>query len=284
MQSIDLDTLARSLPKAKDAADSTALLDNFRAAAQSITTFYRTSREATKRAHANGYNTALQDLLTFISTSNEASADGATVEHIVKWIAARMDAVLDQADDDDDSQNNRSPRIRSSPAAVVLPRVAARPDFSRSPSASPEPHVPLLSLKTESPKLAPDVPLTSVAPLDAPSPPISVLPPLSIGTKRRHAAMMLDSVDNLIASDGGAVFSPMSRPLISTPSRTMSTGAWRESRAAREARKDMRRARDALCARMDTTNGRREAPKACGPGMDIDEDDNNRPRKRVSRR
>ncbi|EIN03588.1 hypothetical protein PUNSTDRAFT_77980 [Punctularia strigosozonata HHB-11173 SS5] len=95
-----LNTLANSLttnsPPSLIAAEK-ELLNNFKAAALSITTLYRSSRHTSKRAFNAGYASACQDLLMMIqqgvsdggigtgSDEGHSDAHGMTVGKVMDW-------------------------------------------------------------------------------------------------------------------------------------------------------------------------------------------------------
>ncbi|KZP20506.1 hypothetical protein FIBSPDRAFT_742073, partial [Athelia psychrophila] len=106
-----LNTLASSLPNASNLANSEKeLLNTFKAAALSITTLYRSSRQTSKRAYNAGYGAACQDLLLMIqqgvsvggttqpSSPNSRSLGGSggnemTIGKVMDWIEARLEAI-----------------------------------------------------------------------------------------------------------------------------------------------------------------------------------------------
>jgi hypothetical protein len=121
------------------------------AAALSITTLYRSSRHASKRAYNAGYASACQDLMTMIqqgvstggvalSGSNNPAGDAMTIGRIMDWIEARMEAVKarEEEEDEDDEREKEKERARGSvptsrndtqkcsPARDVFPGDAAR--------------------------------------------------------------------------------------------------------------------------------------------------------------
>ncbi|KIK68699.1 hypothetical protein GYMLUDRAFT_116621, partial [Collybiopsis luxurians FD-317 M1] len=116
--SLNLNTLENSLPSTQNAEKE--LLNNFKAAALSITTLYRSSRQASKRAFNAGYASACNDILLMIqqgvsveglqhnhassgSRSNtgssssaslsDAEGQGMTIGKVMDWIEARMEAI-----------------------------------------------------------------------------------------------------------------------------------------------------------------------------------------------
>ncbi|KAG2139829.1 uncharacterized protein EDB93DRAFT_1162658 [Suillus bovinus] len=135
--SLDLNGLAKSLPAANLEKAEKDLLNNFKAAALSITTLYRSSRHASKRAYNAGYATACQDLMSMIqqgvstggvalSGSSNPPGDVMTIGRIMDWIEARMEAVKarEEEEDEDEDREKEKERVRGS-----VP--ASRPDINK---------------------------------------------------------------------------------------------------------------------------------------------------------
>lgn len=135
--SLDLNGLAKSLPAANLEKAEKDLLNNFKASALSITTLYRSSRHASKRAYNAGYATACQDLMSMIqqgvstggvalSGSSNPAGDVMTIGRIMDWIEARMDAVRarEEEEDEDEDREKEKERARGS-----VP--ASRPDTNK---------------------------------------------------------------------------------------------------------------------------------------------------------
>jgi len=125
--SLDLNGLAKSLPAANLEKAEKDLLNNFKAAALSITTLYRSSRHASKRAYNAGYATACQDLMSMIqqgvstggvalSGSSNPAGDVMTIGRIMDWIEARMEAVKarEEEEDEDEDREKEKERVRGS--------------------------------------------------------------------------------------------------------------------------------------------------------------------------
>ncbi|KIK80578.1 hypothetical protein PAXRUDRAFT_89101, partial [Paxillus rubicundulus Ve08.2h10] len=101
--SLDLNGLAKSLPASSFEKAEKELLNNFKVAALSITTLYRSSRHASKRAYNAGYATACKDLMMMVQqgvsaggiapSSNNSHNSEMTIGRILDWIEARMEAV-----------------------------------------------------------------------------------------------------------------------------------------------------------------------------------------------
>ncbi|KAH7922268.1 hypothetical protein BV22DRAFT_1017634 [Leucogyrophana mollusca] len=145
MESLDLDGLAKSLPAANFEKAEKDLLNNFKAAALSITTLYRSSRHASKRAYNAGYAAACQDLLVMIqqgvstggiapSTSNRPDSDEMTIGRIMDWIEARLEAVKsrEEEEDEDEEREKEKERGRAGPTST-----SAHKDTTTTNSAYP---------------------------------------------------------------------------------------------------------------------------------------------------
>lgn len=130
-ESLNLTGLASSLPShSLNAQAEKALLDNFKgaqrlpsiflarpffgsltrspAAALSITTLYRSSRHASKRAYNSGYAAACRDLLEVlqvgVSDAGQSSESGMTVGRVMDWLEARMEAVKAREEEEDEEE------------------------------------------------------------------------------------------------------------------------------------------------------------------------------------
>ncbi|KAJ7253671.1 hypothetical protein B0H12DRAFT_1017455, partial [Mycena haematopus] len=94
-ESLNLNSLVSSLPAhSLNASAEKELLDNFKAAALSITTLYRSSRHASKRAYNGGYAAACRDLMEMlqlgVSDSHTLVPDrnqeaGMTIGRVMDW-------------------------------------------------------------------------------------------------------------------------------------------------------------------------------------------------------
>ncbi|KIJ55361.1 hypothetical protein M422DRAFT_151801, partial [Sphaerobolus stellatus SS14] len=94
MESLNMKTLANSLPNS--ANTDKQLMDNFKAAALSITTFYRSSLDASKLAYTSGYSTCLHDILQFIQAGVSVSGNSGeelTIGRVMDWLEARSEAI-----------------------------------------------------------------------------------------------------------------------------------------------------------------------------------------------
>jgi len=135
MGSLDLNTLAHSLPTANLANAEKDLLNNFKgsyhvvfilicypvptksrrssAAALSITTLYRSSLHTSKRAYNAGYAAACQDLLSMIQQGvsvggvgqvNDSDGNGMTIGRVMDWIEARLEAVKSREEEEEEEE------------------------------------------------------------------------------------------------------------------------------------------------------------------------------------
>ncbi|EAU87346.1 hypothetical protein CC1G_02105 [Coprinopsis cinerea okayama7 len=168
MESLNLNTLANSLPAGQQNAEK-ELLNNFKAAALSITTLYRSSRKSAKRAYNTGYATACQDLLNFIQQgvsaesveptvagpSSAVDGGGMTIGRVMDWIEARLEAIKALEDDDDeDEEKERRPHTTAparkpavpGPSSLKIPQTSSLPTpsspITQTNGTPPEPSSP----------------------------------------------------------------------------------------------------------------------------------------------
>ncbi|KAJ7512549.1 hypothetical protein B0H11DRAFT_1951658 [Mycena galericulata] len=217
-ESLNLNSLVSSLPShSLNASSEKELLDNFKAAALSITTLYRSSRHASKRAYNAGYAAACRDLMemlqqgvseshTLVPDRNEEA--GMTIGRVMDWVEARLDAVRCREEEEDEEDERERGSHSSAPNASAAQRPSAP---ARKPSPSPPPSrvtagasspprssIPLKPTRT-SPHLKPTPSSTALSASIPPTDfhvPISFpflenVPPPVTGSKRRHAVMMM---------------------------------------------------------------------------------------------
>ncbi|KAJ7584132.1 hypothetical protein C8J56DRAFT_830197 [Mycena floridula] len=194
MESLNLNTLARSLPSAQTEKE---LLDNFKAAAHSITTLYRSSRDASKQSYNAGYTAACQDLLAMIqhgASSSSASSpspspvgtsdsEEMTVDKVVSWIEARLDAVRSREEEENEDAEREKEHERPND------KVSTKKDEPKSTEKTTAVSYPVMP--SPSPTSSPPTlhsPLPYLEPQPFPS-----IPLIAAGTKRRHAAMVAAS-------------------------------------------------------------------------------------------
>ncbi|KAH9476631.1 hypothetical protein JR316_0010544 [Psilocybe cubensis] len=148
MESLNLNTLANSLPTTQQNAEK-ELLNDFKAAALSITTLYRSSRKNSKRAYNAGYAAACQDLLTFIqqgvsadvghspASSSHAVVEGGgmTIGRVMDWTEARVDAIKAREEEEDEDEDRE--RVAVAAPAVPATRTAPPPVPTKSEGKKP---------------------------------------------------------------------------------------------------------------------------------------------------
>ncbi|KAJ8522224.1 hypothetical protein ONZ45_g1127 [Pleurotus djamor] len=258
---LNLNTLASSLPTAYQNAEK-ELMSDFKAAALSITTFYRSSRNASKRAYNAGYAAACQDLLTMIqqgvsvggiNTSGSVGTDDAmSIGKVMDWIEARLEAIKSREEEeaeDEEKEKERDRAARSSPPTTATVPTAPKsatiiqpfseptaPSSSAPTSPSPPPpstarsmHPPQTPLKTSKHR-ARDVSEVTFQGERMPFPPPAAIEPIPlVGSKRRHHMMvMLDPAPSPISSSPAS--STMSPPVHSA---SVSLNTRRRTRSSR---------------------------------------------------
>ncbi|KAJ7089311.1 hypothetical protein B0H15DRAFT_908147 [Mycena belliarum] len=220
-ESLNLNSLVSSLPAhSLNASSEKELLENFKAAALSITTLYRSSRHASKRAYNAGYAAACRDLMEMLQvgvsdshtlvTGRDQQEAGMTIGRVMDWVEARLDAVRSREEEEDEEDERERGSHRSSapqasgshrsnaPARKPSPSPPPAPRTPAGPSSQSQSSLPLKATCTP-PQMKPN---PSTTPPDASIPttdfhvPISFpflenLPPPITGSKRRHAVMMM---------------------------------------------------------------------------------------------
>ncbi|KAJ4470705.1 hypothetical protein C8J55DRAFT_479303 [Lentinula edodes] len=191
--SLNLTTLASSLPSPYQNAEKD-LLNNFKAAALSITTLYRSSRNASKRAYNAGYASACNDILLMIqqgvsvegiehtqnhgssetgsATPSSSQGEGMTIGKVMDWIEARMEAIKSREEEEDEEEERERERERAttSTANIAGPATAANPSV-KSVTASKPPIQPKSAREQLITNHASDLPGQS----QSPSPPPATL-------------------------------------------------------------------------------------------------------------
>ncbi|EGO03143.1 hypothetical protein SERLA73DRAFT_176664 [Serpula lacrymans var. lacrymans S7.3] len=134
MESLNLNVLANLEQAEKD------MNSDFRAAAFSITTLYKSSRYASKRAYSTGYAAACQDLLVMIqqgvsaggiapSTSTNPDGSEMTIGKVMDWIEARLDAIKSRQEEEEEEwekEKGRGGGRANVGSTVVAPSTAHR--------------------------------------------------------------------------------------------------------------------------------------------------------------
>ncbi|KAF7302892.1 hypothetical protein MKEN_01251500 [Mycena kentingensis (nom. inval.)] len=274
-ESLNLNGLASSLPShSLNAQAEKALLDNFKAAALSITTLYRSSRHASKRAYNSGYAAACRDLLEVLQLgvsdsqvlSGQSSESGMTVGRVMDWLEARLEAVRAREEEEDEEEG-----VATANNAPAARKPSPSPPPSRTvPPSPPRPSIPLKPARTQKPVASPPSRSQTISPM-APPPDLVTfpfaenVPPVLAGSKRRHAVMLMPTP-------------PMSaaHTFTSTPSSSSSSPSPMSMSHAQAQRRRTRSTRGLF-------------PLNQGPSMSMDalmdiDDDGGRERKRVARR
>ncbi|KAJ7048559.1 hypothetical protein C8F01DRAFT_1189975, partial [Mycena amicta] len=192
-------SLASSLPShSLNAHAEKALLDNFKgpsfflggifvAAALSITTLYRSSRHASKRAYNSGYAAACRDLMEMLQlgVSDSQMLVGQSVE---SGMTARLEAVRAREEEEDEEDG-----VTATSSSTAPPPRKPSPSPPPSRLALPSPPRPSIPLKpARHNKLGSSPPNATSPPPEAASFSFAEnMPPPLAGSKRRHALMMM---------------------------------------------------------------------------------------------
>lgn len=130
-------------------------LNSFPAAALSITTLYRSSRQTSRRAYNAGYGAACQDLLLMIQqgvsvggdpdpsfgSMSEGAGNGMTIGKVMDWIEARLEAVKSrEEEEDEEEEKERAKNGAQSSASTSKPSgaVKSRPAENVSSATRPK--------------------------------------------------------------------------------------------------------------------------------------------------
>ncbi|KAL1938362.1 hypothetical protein VTO73DRAFT_11602 [Trametes versicolor] len=187
MESLNLNNLASSLPASSYAKAENELTNNFRAAALSLTTLFRSSKTASKRAYNAGYAAACQDLLNMIQQGVSTDADPSrevTIGRIMDYIEARLEAIKAR-EEEEDEEEERSSKAGPSTSKPKPPSPPLAPVRARETAvvAPPTPYTPS-TMDTSRTYAAPA--LSSPTPAAAPLRPVSAaIQPLSRASKAR---------------------------------------------------------------------------------------------------
>ncbi|KAI9060341.1 hypothetical protein FKP32DRAFT_1595418 [Trametes sanguinea] len=181
MESLNLNNLASSLPTSSYANAEKELTNNFRAAALSLTTLYRSSKTASKRAYNAGYAAACHDLLNMIQQGVSTDVDAGrevTIGRIMDYIEARLEAIKAREEEEDEEEERAAKAGPSAPKpkphSPTLPPTRARDPVVTAP---PTPYTPS-TMDSARPYVAPALasPTPAVMPLRPVSAPIQPLP------------------------------------------------------------------------------------------------------------
>ncbi|KAI0692132.1 hypothetical protein C8T65DRAFT_670087 [Cerioporus squamosus] len=196
MESLNLNNLASSLPSSRYANAEKELTDNFRAAALSLTTLYRSSKTASKRAYNAGYASACHDLLNMIQQGVSTEADPSrevTIGRIMDYIEARLEAIKAREEEEDEEEERAAKGVagpsapKPKPASPTL--ASAPPRREQMATAPPTPYTPS-TLDTSRP-YAP-------AALSSPTPSMLPLRPMSApfqSMSRASKSRMIPSIN-----------------------------------------------------------------------------------------
>jgi hypothetical protein len=96
------------------------------AAALSITTLYRSSRQTSKRAYNSGYAAACQDILSMIQQGVSAGGDHAgenpmSVGRIMDWVEARCDAIKAREEEEEEEEQKEKDKDTQPPQSGPKP-------------------------------------------------------------------------------------------------------------------------------------------------------------------
>ncbi|KAG5642737.1 hypothetical protein DXG03_002251 [Asterophora parasitica] len=316
MESLNLHTLANSLPTAQQNAEK-ELSNNFKAAALSITTLYRSSRKNAKRAYNAGYAAACQDLLTMIqqgvslnpsAPSHDPEQGGMTIGRVMDWTEARLEAIKSREEEEDEEEEREKEKEGGKSKAPPKPdhkvvKVASTSTANQLSSLptpnSPhsQPHGPL-PFEPSSPSPPPHAAQRSIQRPTRPRPsgkgepsPSDFIPdssppsstsfsdvsiPIAAGAKRRHAMMMMLDSSAAPVTIGGS-----STPHSSSTGVVNSVNGGNPGTGSLNGRRRTRSTRNS--ALQQPQNQSLGLPQGAPDAMEV-EDDGGRERKRVARR
>ncbi|KAI0944186.1 hypothetical protein AcW1_001950 [Taiwanofungus camphoratus] len=230
MESLNLNMLANSLPTSNLANAEKDLTNNFKAAALSLTTLYRSSRRTSKRAYNAGYATACQDLLIMIqqgvSTGESTDTDGRgmTIGRIMDYIEARLEAIKSREEEEDEDEEKEKERERAKSDGNVGPSstkgsggatASKVPNLSTDTSgavkskelpcaAPPTPHTPSLFPSTQTHLSSPSPSPSSALRLSSTQHPQSLS--LQKTSKTRLFALSNGKESSIVSAPSGAPF------------------------------------------------------------------------------
>ncbi|PSR78462.1 hypothetical protein PHLCEN_2v7405 [Hermanssonia centrifuga] len=144
MESLNLKNLASSLPNSNLAHAEKDLMNNFKSAALSITTLYKSSLRTSKRAYNAGYAAACQDLLLMIQQgvsageSSDGNGGGMSIGRIMDYVEARLEALKSREEEEDEDEEKDKDRERDrKPATTSLSRASGSLVSGVKPSQQP---------------------------------------------------------------------------------------------------------------------------------------------------
>ncbi|QRV85633.1 hypothetical protein RhiJN_27683 [Ceratobasidium sp. AG-Ba] len=175
-----LSLLRECLPNAKLESSERDMSNDFKAAAQSLAAFYKSSKQTVKHAKDAGYAECLQDMLQFIQTgvSTDAGNDAMGVARVMDWVEGQLERYRTGAEFERQPETTvveehaaaSTPSTRRSFSPV---RQRTQPQDSRSPA--------------QTPRKQGDAPLPATDPAPVPAPLFST--DATPAAKRRHAAI-----------------------------------------------------------------------------------------------
>ncbi|TFK88964.1 hypothetical protein K466DRAFT_546175 [Polyporus arcularius HHB13444] len=285
-----LNNLATSLPSSRYANAEKELTDNFRAAAMSLTTLYRSSKTASKRAYNAGYASACHDLLNMIQQGVSTEADPSrevTIGRIMDYIEARLEAIKAREEEEDEEEERVTKGVAGPSAPKTKP---ASPTPASSPvtrreqmvTAPPTPYTPSM-LDTSRPYAPPGLasPTPSVLPLRPMSAPFQSI-------SRASKSRLMPSINPKDLSpvplpsatfDAPAIADVTVHPAPTEPSMTLKRRREDASHSGSEAA-----ANGADTSRRRTRSNRGENQLSAGQGEAMDVEEEGPQRKRVARR
>lgn len=167
MESLNLNALAGSLPTSNLANAEKELLNNFRAAALSITNLYRSSRTTSKRSYNSGYAAACADLLQMIQQGVSDSETPLSIGRVMDWVEARLEAVrareeeeLEEDEETSSKKEGQASKLKASSSLARASSAPAVPQQHQSPREQPGPLPPskLSQTITAAPNTRPSTP------------------------------------------------------------------------------------------------------------------------------
>ncbi|KAG8899693.1 hypothetical protein FRC00_001087 [Tulasnella sp. 408] len=154
---MDLSLLRDSLPPRNVAQEDKDLLNDFRAAALSVTTLYKSSLRNSKKAYNEGYATCLRDVLNFIQAGvsaegrmtelggNDGSGalglnlnfdvdgKGMTIGRVMDWVEGRLEMITSEEEEDPSGnaggpaqdEEEQRPAAKAKPAKETAKRMSS---------------------------------------------------------------------------------------------------------------------------------------------------------------
>ncbi|KAF8600943.1 hypothetical protein BDV93DRAFT_525018 [Ceratobasidium sp. AG-I] len=212
-----LSLLSESLPNAKLVSAERDMSNDFKAAAQSLASFYKSSRQTVKHAHDAGYAACLQDMLQFIQTGLSTAAaenDAMGVARVMDWVEGQLERFREGKEfegrgepiEEASASTSTAQRSFSPPRRHTI--AASASTEQRSPSHTPR--------RAES-----SATVVDLTPIPAPSFSVDATP----AAKRRHAAITTAEPTSSSRRRPRAFAAPVApTPLDSRPQRRIKRG------------------------------------------------------------